>query len=79
MTAKGRCSLYTCYGLQVKVLRATRHTTGHFRDVSQTNLLARYGKTNLRQQKHTFTNEKECTTTQNKHNYTVSQKKVPTF
>jgi len=34
----------------------------------QANLLAWYGKKlNLTQQKHAFTNQKKCTTTQNKH------------
>jgi len=28
-----------------KVLRPTQHKIGHFRDVPQANLLARYGKT----------------------------------
>jgi len=39
----------------------------HFRDVPPANLLAWYGKTKLTQQKHTFTSQKKCTTTQNKH------------
>jgi len=51
--------------LLVKVLRPTRHKIGHFRDVSQANLLACYEKQNLTQQKHTYTNQKKCTTTQN--------------
>jgi len=40
---------------------------GHFGDVPQANLLANwYGKTNLTQQNHAFTNQNKCTTTQNK-------------
>jgi len=30
--------------LMVKILHPTRHKMGHFRDVPQANLLARYGK-----------------------------------
>jgi len=33
----------------------------------QANLLAWYGKTNLTQQKHAFTDQNKCTTTQNRH------------
>jgi len=52
----------------VKVLHPTRHKRGHFGDITQVNLLAWYGRNkNLKQQKHTFTNQKKCTTTQNKH------------
>ena len=55
--------------LLVKVLRPTRHKTGHFGDVPQANVLAWYGKKkqNLTQQKKTLTNQKKCTTTQTKH------------
>jgi len=53
--------------LLVKVLHPTRQKIGHFGDIPKANLLAWYGKTiNLTQQKHTFTNQKQCTT-QNKH------------
>ena len=51
----------------VNVLHPTWHKIGHFGDVPQANLLAWYGKLNLTQQKHAFTNQKKCTTTQNKH------------
>jgi len=59
--------VYVCVIDWLVVVRPTRHKTGHFRDVPQANLLAWYGKLNLTQQKHTFTNQKKCTTTQNKH------------
>jgi len=52
---------------RVKVLRPTRHKIGHFGDVPQANLFACYGKQDLTQQKHAFTNQHKCTTTQNKH------------
>jgi len=55
------------------VLRPTRHKTGHFRDIPQANLLAWYGKLNIAQQKHTFTNQKTRTTTQNKHKKTKAR------
>jgi len=48
----------------VVVLLPARHKIGHFGDIPQANLLAWYGKPNLTQQKHTFTNQKNCTTTQ---------------
>ena len=52
----------------VVVLRPTRHKTGHFGNVPQAyNLLAWYGKLNLTQHKHAFTNQNKCITTQNKH------------
>jgi len=60
---KNRCG----YWLLVKVLRPTRHKTGHFGDVPQANLLAWYGKTELNTTKTPFTNQMKCTTTQNKH------------
>jgi len=41
------------------VLCPTRHNIGHFGPVPQ-------AKLNLTQQKHTFTNQKKCITTQNK-------------
>jgi len=50
----------------VVVLSPTQHKVGHFRDVSQANLMAWYGKLNLTT-KHIFNNQKKCTTTQNKH------------
>jgi len=37
---------------------------GHLGDVPQASLLAWYWKLNLTQQKHTFTNQKKCSTTQ---------------
>jgi len=40
---------------------------GHFGDVPQANLLAWYGKTKFNTTKHTYTNQKDRTTTQNKH------------
>jgi len=43
------------------------HSKGHFGDIPQANLMAWYGKLNLTQLRHTFTNQKKCTTTQNKH------------
>ena len=51
---------------RVVVLRHNRHKIGHFGDVfPQANLLAWHRKKlNLTQQKHTFTNQKKCTTTQ---------------
>ena len=50
------------------VIRPTRHKVSHFGDVPQANLLAWCGiKLNLTQQMHTFSNQKKCTTTQNKH------------
>jgi len=54
----------------VKVLHPIQHKIGHFRDVSQANLLAWYRKAkpnSLTQQKHTFTNQKKCTATHHKH------------
>jgi len=43
----------------------TSHSTqGHFGDVRQASLLVDMEKLNLIQQKHTFTNQKKCTTTQ---------------
>ena len=44
---------------------STRHRV-NFGDVPQANLLAGMEKLNLLQQKHKFTNQKKCTTTQNK-------------
>jgi len=49
----------------VVVLRPTRPKIDHFRDVPQAWLGME--KLNLTQQKRTFTNQKKCTTTQNKH------------
>jgi len=60
------CDKFVNYWLLVQLLCPTRHKIGHFGDVPQAKLLAWYGK-NLTQQKHTFTNQKKCTTTQNKH------------
>jgi len=54
----------------VKVLHPTWHNTGHFGDVPQANLLAWYGTTKPNTTKHTFTNQKKYTTTQNKHKTT---------
>jgi len=51
----------------VVLLRPTWHKIGHFDDVLQANLLAWYAKLNLTQLKHTFTNQKKCTSTQNKY------------
>jgi len=51
----------------VVFLHPTQYKTGHFGDVAQAHLFAWYGKLNLTQQKHTFTNQKKCTTTQNEH------------
>ena len=48
------------------VLRPARHKIRDFEDVPQANLLACMEKQNLTQQKHTFTNQKKCTT-HNKH------------
>ena len=39
-----------------------RHKIGHFGDVPQANLLAWYGKTKPNTKKHTFSNQKKCTT-----------------
>ena len=49
------------------------HSTGHFGDIPQANLMAWYGKLNLTQLRHTFTNQKKCTTTQNKHKKTKAR------
>jgi len=47
---------------------------GHFGDIPQAHLLAWYRKKqNLTQQKHTFTNPKKCTTTQNEHKKTKAR------
>jgi len=46
-----------------QVLRPTQHKIGHFGDVPSWLVMA---KLNPTQQKHTFTNQKKCTTTQNK-------------
>jgi len=51
----------------VVVLRPTRHKTGHFGDVPQANLLARYGKTKNNTTKAHIHQSRNCTTTQNKH------------
>jgi len=48
----------------VKVLHPTRHKICHLKNVPQVNLMAWNGKLNLTQQKHTFPNQKKCTTTQ---------------
>jgi len=54
--------------VKVKVFTPIQHKIGHFGDIPEANLLAWYGKKqNLTQQKHTFTNQKKCTTTENKH------------
>jgi len=57
----------------IKVLHPTQHKIGHFGDVPQANLLAWYGKTKNNTEKHTFTNQKKCTTTQNKHKKTKAR------
>ena len=50
------------------VLRPTRHKIDHFRDVSPSQSLGLvWKKLNLTQEKHAFTDQKKCTTTQNKH------------
>ena len=49
------------------VLRPTRHKIGHFGDTPNPIYWLGMEKLNLTQQKHTFINQKECTTTQNKH------------
>jgi len=50
------------------VLRLARHKIGHFEDVfSKPIFWLGMEKLNRTQQKHTFTNQKKCTTTQNKH------------
>ena len=64
-------SLYTCTSTTIDwvvVLHPTRHKIGHFGDVPQANLWHGMKKQNLTQQKHTFTNQKKCTT-QNRHTY----------
>jgi len=49
------------------VLCLTRHNVGHFGDVSPSLSLGFvWKKLNQTQQKHAFTNQKKCTTTQNK-------------
>jgi len=52
--------------LLVKVLCPTQHKIGHFRDVPKPISWLGIEKQNPTQQKHTFTNQKKCTTTQNK-------------
>ena len=51
--------------LLVKILRLTPHKIRHFRDVQPISWLD-MEKQNLTQEKHTFTNQKKCTTAQNK-------------
>jgi len=52
----------------VKVLRPTWHKRGHFADVLPSQSLGFvWKKLNLTQQRHTFNNQKKCTTTKNKH------------
>jgi len=53
--------------LLVNVLRPTRHKIGHFGDVLKPISWLGMEKQNLTQQKHTYINQKKCTTTQNKH------------
>jgi len=43
---------------------SAQHKIGHFGDVSQPISWLGMEKLNLPQQKHTFTNQKKCTTTQ---------------
>jgi len=50
----------------IVVLRPTRHKIGHFGDVPEANRIS-MEKLNLTQQKHTFSHQKKCTTTQSKH------------
>ena len=50
----------------LKVLRPTRHKTGHFGDVPKPISWHRMEKQNLTQQKHTFINQKKHTTIQTK-------------
>jgi len=58
----------------VVVLRPTRHNVGHFGGVSPSQSLASvWKKLNLTQQKHAFTNQKKCTTTQNYHTKTKAR------
>jgi len=53
------------------VLHPTQHTIGHFVDVPPSQYLGLvWKKLNLTQQKHAFTNQKKCTTTQNKYKKT---------
>ena len=59
--------------LLVKVLRPTQHKIGHFEDIPQANLWLGMEKQNRSQQKHTFTNQKKCTTAQNKHKKTKAR------
>jgi len=57
----------------VKVLRRTRHKTRHFADFPRKPISwLLMEKVNLTQQKHTFTNQKKCTT-QNKHKKTKAR------
>jgi len=48
----------------VEVLRPTQHKIGHFADIPKPIFWLGMEKLNLTQQKHTFTNQKKCTTTQ---------------
>jgi len=53
------------------VLCHTQHKTGHYVDVSPSQSLGLvWKKLNLTQQKHAFTKQQKCTTTQNKHKKT---------
>jgi len=53
--------------LLVKVLRSTQHKIGHFGDIPPSQSVGLVQKKqNLTQQKHTFTNQKKFTATQNK-------------
>ena len=53
--------------LLVKVLCPTQHKIGHFRDVPKPISWLGIEKQNPTQQKHIFTNQKKCTTSQNKY------------
>jgi len=55
------------------VLHPTRHKTGHFGDVPKPISWLGVEKLNLTQQRHIFTNQKKCTTTQNKHKKTKAR------
>jgi len=64
-TASHRCKS-TQYA-SLKVLPPTWHKIGHFGDIPKPISWLGMEKLNLTQQKHAFSNQKKCTTTQNKH------------
>ena len=56
------------------VLRPAQHKVGHFGDVSPSQSFGLvWKKLNLTQQKHAFTSQEKCTTTQNKHKKTKTR------